>query len=298
MTYIREVFKSSTDVSRRRVVVNRKELDPDSGVVAAYGARLRRLREERGWKQEDLAARTSYSGKHISAVETARRSPTLKLSREIDSALGVTGTAPSFEREWRKMRDGVFLEGFPEYVHYERQAVEIRMFDIGVVPGLCQTVEYAEVLAAFNVERGSVTAEQAVQRVDLLCERQQLLDRRRPPLHFVVLDESCLRQMVGGPEVMAAQLDHLVELAARPFTFVQVAPFSMGERRPSHMPLTLLTLADRSMLAYTESQARGHLEREGATLSYLNATYHRLAAEALSPAASLAMIKDLRQGLL
>ncbi len=104
--------------------------------------------------------------------------------------------------------------------------------------------------------------------------------------------------MVGGPEVMAAQLDHLVELAARPFTFVQVAPFSMGERRPSHMPLTLLTLADRSMLAYTESQARGHLEREGATLSYLNATYHRLAAEALSPAASLAMIKVLRQGML
>ncbi|WP_408056648.1 helix-turn-helix domain-containing protein [Streptomyces gardneri] len=124
--------------------------------MAAYGARLRRLREERGWKQEDLAARTSYSGKHVSAVESARRSPTLKFSREIDSALGVSGTAQSFEREWRKMRDGVFLEGFPEYVHYERQAVEIRMFDIGVVPGLFQTIAYAEVLAAFNVERGSV----------------------------------------------------------------------------------------------------------------------------------------------
>ncbi|WP_267888941.1 MULTISPECIES: Scr1 family TA system antitoxin-like transcriptional regulator [Streptomyces] len=44
----------------------------------------------------------------------------------------------------------------------------------------------------------------------------------------------------------AAQLDHIVESAARPFTFVQVAPFSLGERRPSHMPLTLLTLADRT----------------------------------------------------
>ncbi|MEX0167943.1 helix-turn-helix transcriptional regulator [Streptomyces sp. LMG1-1-1.1] len=278
-------------------MVNRKELDPDGGAEAAYGARLRRLREERGWKQEDLAARTSYSGKHVSAVETARRSPTLKMSQEIDSALGLTDAAHSFEREWQRMRDGVLLEGFPEYVHYERQAVEIRMFDIGIVPGLLQTVEYAEVLAAFNVERGSVTADQAARRVDILRERQQVLERRRPPLHFVVLDESCLRQMVGGPDVMAAQLDHIVEVAARPLTFVQVAPFSMGERRPSHMPLTLLTLADRSMLAYTEAQARGHLEREGTTLSYLNATYHRLAAEALSPADSLAMIKALRQSM-
>ncbi|MFB7591693.1 Scr1 family TA system antitoxin-like transcriptional regulator [Streptomyces sp. NPDC056169] len=279
-------------------MVNRKELDPDGGLAAAYGARLRRLREERGWKQEDLAARTSYSGKHVSAVETARRSPTLKLSREIDSAFGLTGTAQSFEREWQRMRDGVLLEGFPEYVHYERQAVEIRMFDIGIIPGLFQTAEYAEVLAAFNVERGSVTADQAAQRVDILRERQEILERRRPPMHFAVLDESCLRQMVGGPDVMAAQLDRLVELAARPFTFVQVAPFSMGERRPSHMPLTLLTLADRSMLAYTEAQARGRLVRERVTLTYLNATYHRLAAEALSPADSLAMIKALRESIL
>ncbi|MFD0147809.1 DUF5753 domain-containing protein [Streptomyces sp. NPDC055721] len=192
----------------------------------------------------------------------------------------------------------MLLEGFPEYVHYERQAVEIRMFDIGIIPGLLQTAEYAEVLAAFSVERGSVTADQAAQRVDILRERQEILERSRPPMYFVVLDESCLRQMVGGPEVMAAQLDRIVELAARPFTFVQLAPFSMGERRPSHMPLTLLTLADRSMLAYAESQARGHLERERVTLSYLNATYHRLAAEALSPADSLAMIKALREATL
>ncbi|MFF2774300.1 helix-turn-helix transcriptional regulator [Streptomyces sp. NPDC058052] len=259
---------------------------------------MRRLREERGWKQEDLAERISYSGKHVSAVETARRSPTLGFSREIDSALGLAGKAEAFEREWRRTRDGVLLEGFPEYVHYERQAVEIRVFDIGVVPGLLQTTAYAETLAAFNVERGSVTAGQAAQRVAILRERQQLLELRRPPLCFVVMDESCLRQMVGGPGVMAAQLDWIVHLAARPHTYVQVAPFSLGERRPSHMPLTLLTLADRSLLAYTEAQARGHVVREGATLSYLNATYHRLAAEALSPADSLVMIKALRKDML
>ncbi|MFF0485282.1 Scr1 family TA system antitoxin-like transcriptional regulator [Streptomyces sp. NPDC004435] len=279
-------------------MVNRKDLDPSTGPEAAYGARLRRMREERGWKQEDLAARGSYSGKHISAVETARKSPTLKFSRELDSAFGLLGQAESFEREWRRMRDGVLLEGFPEYVHYERQAVEIRIFDVGIVPGLFQTAEYAAALAAFSVERGSVTADQAAQRLELLGERQRLLEQGRPPLCLVVLDESCLRQMVGGPRVMTAQLDRIIELAARPHTYVHVAPFSLGERRPSHMPLTILTLADRSLLAYAEAQARGTVVREGPTLSYLHATYHRLVAEALSPADSLTVIKDLRKGML
>ncbi|MEW5625263.1 helix-turn-helix transcriptional regulator [Streptomyces hydrogenans] len=280
------------------MVVNRKRLDPDKGLEAAYGARLRRMREERGWKQEDLARRTSYSGKHISAVETARRSPTLQLSSDLDVAFGVADSVDSFEREWRKMAKGVHIEGFPEYVHVERRAVEIRLFEVGIIPGLLQTPEYKRALSAYSVTRGAVTAEQAEERVATLFERQQILRRPRPPMVFVVMDESCLLSLVGSREVMGAQLDRLVEFAAQPFTVLQVAPFSMGERRPSNLPVNILTMPDRSVLAYTESQALGHLEREGDTLSYLVTTYHQLAAEALSQPDSVAMIKEVRKGML
>ncbi|MFD6244158.1 helix-turn-helix domain-containing protein [Streptomyces roseolus] len=279
-------------------MVNRKRLEPGDGPGAAYGARLRRLREERGWKQEDLAGRTSYSGKHISAVETARRRATLALSKELDDAFGLAGRADSFEREWRRTRNGVLMEGFPEYAHHERQAVEIRTFEIGLVAGLLQVPEYAEALAAATVARGSVTADEAAGRVAFQMERQQILERGRPPMVFAVLDESCIRTMVGGPRVMAAQLDRLVELAARPHTVLQVAPFAMGERRALNRLLTLLTLPDRSALAYTESQAQGYLEREVSTVASMFTAYHQLSAEALSQADTVTMIKEVRKGLL
>ncbi|WP_030692454.1 helix-turn-helix transcriptional regulator [Streptomyces globisporus] len=279
-------------------MVNRKELDPDGGPVAAYGARLRRLREDRGWTQEDLATRTGYSSKHISAVETARRSSTLSFSRVVDAAFGLTETDQAFDREWRKLRHGVLLEGFPEYVHQERRAVELRLFEIGIVPGLLQTPEYAQVLAASSVGRGTITADQAAERVAFLAERQMLLEQQRPPTLFVVMDESCIRRVVGGREVMAAQLERLLEFATRPLTVLQVAPFGIGERRPFDLPVNLVTLPDWSVLAYAESQAQGHLERESGAVASMLASYHRLAAESLSPADTVAMIEEVRKGML
>ncbi|MEU3605604.1 helix-turn-helix transcriptional regulator [Streptomyces sp. NPDC035033] len=279
-------------------MANRKVLDPGSSPEAAYGARLRRLREERGWKQEDLAERTSYSGKHISAVETTRRSATLQLSKELDTAFGLAGSPDSFESEWRKARNGVLMEGFPEYAHHERRAVEIRMFEIGIVPGLLQVPGYAQALARASVGRGAVTEDEAAGRVAFQVERQQILERRRPPMVFAVLDESCLRNLVGGPQVMAAQLDRLVEFAACPYTVLQVAPFVMGERRPLNRALTLLTLPDRSVFSYTESQAQGNLERDVSFVTPMITAYHQLVAESLSPTDTVAMIKDIRKGML
>ncbi|MFF5504082.1 helix-turn-helix transcriptional regulator [Streptomyces roseolus] len=266
--------------------------------MAAYGARLRRLREERGWTQEELAARTGYSSKHISGVEIGSRSSTLKFSGAVDRAFGLAGTEDSFDRECRQVRHGVLLEGFPEYVHQERRAVEIRLFTTGIIPGLLQTPEYAQALAASNVARGVITAQQAEERVAYLAERQRILERPTPPMLFVVLDESCIRRPIGGPGVMAAQLDRLTEFAASPFSVVQMAPFAMGEKRPFDLPVNLVTLSDRTVLCYAESQARGHLERESGTVSSMLTGYHQLAAESLSQADSVAMIEEVRKGML
>ncbi|MCB5165601.1 helix-turn-helix transcriptional regulator [Streptomyces bambusae] len=277
-------------------MVNRKELRPESGPAAAYGARIRELRELRGWKQEELAARMSYSSQHISAVETARKPPTLHFSHKADLVFGTTGTAESFEREWREARHGVLLEGFPEYVVHEGRAVEIRLFEIGIVPGLLQTPEYARVLANSAVRRGAITPEQADERVAFLARRQAALARLNPPMVFVVMDESCICRPVGGPDVMSAQLQRLAEYAELPTTVIQVAPFSIGERRPYDLPVNLLTLPDRSLVAYAESQAQGHVDRESASVLPMLTAYHQLQAESLSQAASVAMINEVRKG--
>ncbi|MFI7101189.1 Scr1 family TA system antitoxin-like transcriptional regulator [Streptomyces sp. NPDC050161] len=276
--------------------MNRKELNPDASPLAAYGARLRSMREARGWTQEDLAERMGYSSVHISAIETARKSPTLRFSRSADRAFGLEGGADSFDRLGRELRQGSLLEGFPEYVGYEGRAVELRLYQIGIVPGLIQTRQYAQVLAESAMHRGAISPEQAVERVDFLMERQAALERERPPMVMVVMDESCIRRRVGGDEVMEAQLDRLIEFAELPNTMLQVAPFTIGERRPFDLPVNLLTMSDRSVLYYAESQAQGFFERESTSVMPVLTAYHQLQAEALSQAETVAMISQLRKG--
>ncbi|WP_328719318.1 helix-turn-helix transcriptional regulator [Streptomyces sp. NBC_00247] len=277
-------------------MVNRRELNPEASPEAAYGARLRRFREDRGWTQDVLAAKGAYSSRHISAVETARKSPTLGFSRDVDAAFGTADTPDSFEREWREIRQGSLIEGFPEYVSHEARAAEIRLYEVGVIPGLLQTPAYASAIQGGEVKRGAATPEQAEERVALVAQRQEVLVRRRPPLVFVVLDESCIRRPVGAPAVWDAQLARLLEFADLPNTALQVAPFTMGERRACTLPVTVLTLPDRSLMSYAESSQRGHLERESRYALAMLTAYHQLQTEALSQAASLDMIEQVRKG--
>ncbi|WEV27231.1 helix-turn-helix transcriptional regulator [Streptomyces sp. 71268] len=277
-------------------MVNRKDLNPDSSPRAAYGARLRRHRENRGWTQEQLADRLGLSSQHVSAVETARKPPTLPFSRKADDAFGVANSAESFERQWRDIRHGNLLEGFPEYVLIEGRAVEIRLFEIGIIPGLLQTPAYARAIAEGDVRRGRITPELANERVTLLAERQRALVRPRPPTMMAVMDESCIRRLVGGEEVMREQLAYLEEFAERPNTMLQVAPFDIGERRPFDLPINLLTMTDRSVVTYAESHAQGHLERESGFVLSALADYHQLQAESLSQAETVAMIEEVRKG--
>ncbi|MEV7426268.1 MULTISPECIES: helix-turn-helix domain-containing protein [unclassified Streptomyces] len=277
-------------------MVNRKELQPDSSPQAAFGARVRSSREAHGWKQEDLAERTGYSSTHISAVETGRKVPTLRFSRSADLAFGTSDTADTFERQWREIRNGSLLEGFPEYVGHEGRAAEIRLFEIGIIPGLLQTPEYASVLAESAVKRGAITPEQASERVQMVAERKAALVRPRPPLVFVVLDESCIRRPIGEPAVMEEQLAYLAKFAELPNTVLQVAPFTMGARRTFDLPIYILTMSDRSLMSYAESAQRGHLDRESTSALPMLTAYHQLQAEALSQATSVAMIEQLRKG--
>ncbi|MFJ2906050.1 helix-turn-helix domain-containing protein [Streptomyces sp. NPDC087212] len=279
-------------------MANIKQLDPKSSPQAAFGYRLRKIREAKGFTQDELAVPMAYSSQHISAVETCRKQPTQRFARNADRALGLTGTTEAFEREFREMQDGILLEGFPEYLEQEGRAAEIRVFEVGIIPVLLQTPDYARVLAESAAKRGAITPEQADERVSYLAKRQAALVRDRPPMVFVTIDESCIRRPVGGAAVMDAQLAHLVEFAELPNTLLQVAPFGIGERRPLNLPVNVLTLLNRSVICYSESQSQGHLDRHIESVMPMLTAYHQLQAESLSQAATVAMIEQVRKGIL
>ncbi|WP_432009473.1 helix-turn-helix domain-containing protein [Streptomyces bacillaris] len=275
-------------------MVNRKQLDPENPDIS-FGFQLRQARDARGWTQDELAGRMGCSGTHVSAVETGRRSPTPRFARSADRALG---TGEKFSRMVQAMKDLTMLEGFPEYVVHEGRAVEIRLYEVGIIPGLLQTPEYARVLADSAVRRGAMTPEQADERVAFLAKRQAALVRPQPPMLFVTMDESCIRRPVGGSAVMNAQLDRLMEFAEMPNTVLQVAPYEIGEERTFDLPVYLLTLADRSVVAYAESQTQGRLDRESSFVLPMLTAYHQLQGASLSQTASVAKISQLRKGTL
>ncbi|MDH6707010.1 transcriptional regulator with XRE-family HTH domain [Kitasatospora sp. MAA19] len=274
--------------------MNKVELDPDSSPAAKFGSDLRSAREARGWTQEELAHAIGYSPTHVSAVETGRRPPTARLARELDKAFGFENF---FVRKSRDLKSSTILEGFPEYVAHESRAVELRLFDLGIVPGLLQTMDYARAIAAGAARRGSITEDQAEERVTYLARRQANLRRESPPLIHAVLDESCIRRPVGGETTMAAQLDELAAFARMPNTVLQVAPFAMGEERAFDLPVNILTLPDRSLMSYAESAHQGHLERDSGAVPPMLTAYYQLQALALSQAESVALISQLREEL-
>jgi transcriptional regulator with XRE-family HTH domain len=58
-------------------------------IQAALGARIRQLRKERKWSQENLAAASDMHWTYIGQVERGERNLTLQSLRAISKALGM-----------------------------------------------------------------------------------------------------------------------------------------------------------------------------------------------------------------
>ncbi|SDT80839.1 Helix-turn-helix domain-containing protein [Streptomyces sp. TLI_053] len=269
-------------------------IDEMSSPAVRFGQELSRLREARGWSQVGLGKRMGYSNTLISYIERAKRPPTKNFAVKADTVFETGGT---FYELWcRHAKEGL-LEGFEEFADEEAKCRRLREFALTIVTGLFQTQEYAEALALAAVARGAISQSEADQRVEFLLARQRVLDRKKPPRIHLVLDEDCLVRTVGGRDVMRRQLDHIVELAARPNITIQVAPFSLGENLPFKMPATLLDLPDGTVVGYAESYARGSLERRREIVSVWEREYDQLVVEALPKAASLALVHKARREL-
>ncbi|AUY52771.1 helix-turn-helix transcriptional regulator [Streptomyces sp. CB01881] len=254
-----------------------------------------RSREAAGLTQAQLAELTGFHYSTISFAELATKQPSLRLARAADVALNTQGTLALM---WQQASNSAGLaEGFTEFTRHEAQAAEIRLFEIGLIPGLFQTRAYAEAELAGAVGRGEVTADQADERLSFRLARQKLLTRTPPPLIYAALDESALRWQLGGPAVMAEQLDRLAELANEPHILLQIVPFSMGGLRSFRSAVTLLTLSDHGQLGYTETLHRGFLERDRATVAIWRRRYDRLQVDTPSQAESLALISRIRKEL-
>jgi hypothetical protein len=96
------------------------------------------------------------------------------------------------------------------YIGLEQEATSIICFSMYYVPALLQTGAYArEIIRAIARKMDPKVHEQ---RVGARLRRQQLLEQDNRPRYRALLDEAVLRRRVGGPTVMANQLDKVLKL--------------------------------------------------------------------------------------
>jgi transcriptional regulator with XRE-family HTH domain len=199
------------------------------------GKRLRELREQAAQSYEQAARALDVTHATIRRMEKAEvglRIPYVeKLLRLYGVPRGEAEDFLSMVRQgnepgwWHNYRD-VLPGWFSAFVSLEGEASTIRAYEPHYVPGLLQTEEYARVVLRAGMPKAS--AEAVERAVALRMERQKALALPDPPLLWAVMDETVLRRSVGGPEVMRAQIEALLECLKMPNVLLQVLPFSSG----------------------------------------------------------------------
>jgi transcriptional regulator with XRE-family HTH domain len=226
------------------------------------GAQLRRLRTEQGITREEAAEAIRASEWKIHRLENGQVG---FKDRDIVDLLRFYGVVDPGEvadflvlaREanapgWWHHYGDVLPQWFRAYIDLESAAALIRAYEGQFVPGLLQTEDYMRaVVGGGHLED---LPQEAEHRVQLRLGRQALLDRQDAPRLWAVIDEAALRRPVGGPKVMRAQLERLVEAAELPNVTLQVLPFGTGAHPAMVGAFSVLRFPDQELpdIVYVE----------------------------------------------
>ncbi|RSM71015.1 transcriptional regulator [Amycolatopsis sp. WAC 01375] len=239
---------------------------------------LRAARRAARLAATEVADKLAWSQSTISRIETAVRAASAEEVAALLAVYQVTGERRdallSLSRDNGPWWFADLSLQLKTLTQYEKEARRIVAFATTLVPDLLQTPFYAR---ATDLSAAAIEARR---------ERQKLLGQKK----FVAyIDEGALRRQVGGPQVMANQLRHLVSLAERPTVELRVIPFTAGAHPGG--AYVLLEFGDVRPLVYLEHRRSGlFLHRPCDVEPYLQSTVD---AVALDPARSVRLIESV-----
>jgi transcriptional regulator with XRE-family HTH domain len=264
---------------------------------------LRRHRESLGYRLDDAARILECDRSKISRIESGQRGIRPRDLRDLLTEYGVgeqeqrTLTAiahPHRERGWWQPYADVLPGPWLDYLITEAAASKIQAYQPQQVPDLLQTQEYARAVAAADPTLSPGTQDLLLE--GLLTRQQLILGERRPELG-VVIGEAALHQVVGGTEVMRAQLAHFTAMTSTcPQITIQVLPFASGAHPASASgPLSILRFADSPSLGVVHLPGPNggiFVDSPPDVASHARA-FTLLSASALTPAATTQMLRDM-----
>jgi transcriptional regulator with XRE-family HTH domain len=273
-------------------------------------AELKRLREQSGLTLEQVAEELLISTSKLSRLENAQGSPQARDVRDLINFYKIDGTdlaakltrwvRASHRQGWWHDYSDAITGDLDTHIAYESEAATARVYAVPVLPALLQTAEYARAYYAHNEPWRSAGDLDAL--VELRQRRQAALDERteQAPLRLIAVTyESGLHQMIGGPEVMRAQLDHLVERSTAPNVDLRILPFD------GPMPFTSTCMyayfefsdsLDRDVVAVETHAGFRYIETTSRVAAYRR-HYEHLVESALPPDESRALIRTIQDRL-
>lgn len=190
-----------------------------------FGDRLRELREREGLNAKDLAVKLEWNAPKLSKLENAKQTAS---QEDLDSWLAAmqvpNETAEALRRELKDIREAYVTwkqqvrtghrARQEEAIESEAAATTIRAVDIGVVPGLLQTPEYARhvLLASASLHGGGQDIPDAVRA---RMRRQQVLFEPGRTIE-ILMSEAALLHPVAPAEDMAGQIHRLMATIGTP----------------------------------------------------------------------------------
>ncbi|GAA2408446.1 helix-turn-helix transcriptional regulator [Actinomadura vinacea] len=275
---------------------------PSTARRRKIGRVLRQIREDAGLTLNAAGRSMERSGSSLSLIEKGIQQ--LRL-RDLKHILDVYDVAPDTRAAlmtlaeqqqqlgwWEEFKDTI-SPAARDYASLESNATHLDAYEMGFIPGLLQTEDYARVVMhAGQVENNPAQAERFVV---YRMARQQILDRTRTPRLHVVIDEAALRRKRGRRQVMQEQLVKLIEQSRRDDISLQVLPFDV-ESDPGDV--TSFQILDIGRPAVLSTVLIDHLtgswfmEEESIIAAY-RASFRRLSAAALGELDSQKLVQRI-----
>jgi len=273
------------------------------------GSALRDTRRAVGLRQEEVAATLGVSQDRMSRMETGKQWPTeSQLTQMFDlykvdqrkrgHLEGLYSAGRSLGAKWwmdPKFRD-VFAEG-NSFFMYEDAAQKISIHSGTIVPGCLQTHGYIKALVDFyNVDE---SLEYRERFIEMRLLRREIITRRNPVTYDALISEAALRSVVGGPAVLAEQLDAIRVAVQRSNVTVRVLPYQAGAAAVLGSISTIFDFpgGDTPSVVYQEQSTGGVYEDQVAQVRNARRRFERLQECALSQAETVQLIERIRKEL-
>ncbi|MFE3248236.1 helix-turn-helix domain-containing protein [Streptomyces sp. NPDC059209] len=205
----------------------------------ALAKRLADLSRHAGLTGRDLAERCGWSRSKSSRIMNAKTPPSAEDIRawcraceaeeQTEDLIASLRTAEGMWVDWRRMERAGLRQAQTARLPLYRRTRRFRSYSSWLVPGMIQTRPYTTAaLRAVQRRRGLV--DDVADAVAARMERQRVLYEGGRRFAFLV-EESVLRNGIGGAEVMSEQLGHLISIAALPHVSFGVVPMAPDRER-------------------------------------------------------------------